>query len=93
MELVALVSLCIGVALGLRFRVFVLLPAILVTMAIITAGALTQGTSLGTISVMNVIGAACIQLGYIGSAVLRSRTSAGRSRETKNSHPARPFTY
>ena len=34
MEMVALITLCIGSALGLRFRVFVLLPAILVTIVL-----------------------------------------------------------
>lgn len=93
MELVALVTLCIGSALGLRFQVFVLLPALLATMAVITAGALSQGAGIGTISVLNVIGAACLQFGYIGGVVLWSRTSAGRLGEAKNAHPARPFTY
>jgi hypothetical protein len=93
MEMVALITLCIGSALGLRFRVFVLLPAILITIVVITAGALTQGAGIGTIAVMNVIGAICLQFGYLGGVLLWSRTSAGRLDAAKETHPARPFTY
>ena len=93
MEMVALVTLCIGIALGLRFRVFVLLPAIMVTMAVITVGTLTQGVGIGPISVMNVIGAACLQFGYLGGVVLRSLTSAAQPDKVKSSAPARPFSY
>lgn len=91
MEMLVLITLCVGSALGLRFRVFVLLPAIAAAMAIITAGALIQGASIGTIAIMNVIGAACLQFGYLGGVLLWSRTSAGRLSEAKNSHPPRPF--
>ena len=90
MEMVALAALCIGWALGLRFKVFILIPAILVAVAVITAWALTQGASIGTISVMNVIGVAGLQFGYLGGTLLWSLTS-GRPGEAKNSQPARPF--
>lgn len=92
MEWVALITLCIGSALGLRFRVFVLLPGILITMAVITVGAFAQGAGIGTISVMNVIGATCLQFGYLGGVLLWSRTSSRRLGEAGRSHPARPFT-
>lgn len=92
MEWVALITLCIGSALGLRFRVFVLLPAILITMAVITVGGIAQGAGIGTISVMNVIGATCLQFGYLGGVLLWSRTSSRRLGEASRSHPVRPFT-
>jgi hypothetical protein len=91
MEMVALATLCIGWALGLRFKVFILIPAILVGVAVITAWALTGGASIGTISVMNVIGVACLQFGYLGGTLHWSLTSAGRLGEAGNSRPARPF--
>lgn len=91
MEMVALTTLCIGSALGLRFRVFVLLPAVLVGAIVITAWALAQGVTIGSIAVLNVVGATCLQFGYLGGAMLWSLTSAGRFGGTKNSQPARPF--
>jgi hypothetical protein len=69
------------------------MAAIVVTMVVITAGALTQGAGIGTIAVMNVIGATCLQFGYLGGVLLWSRTSAGRLSAAKDSHPARPSTY
>jgi hypothetical protein len=91
MEMVALTTLCIGSALGLRFRVFVLLPAVLVGAIVITAWALTQGVTIGSIAVLNVVGATCLQFGYLGGAVLWSLTSAGRFGGTKNPQPTPPF--
>lgn len=93
MELMALITLCIGATLGLRFRVFVLIPAILATVLVVTAGGLIQGTGIGTIAVMNVICAVCLQFGYLGGVLLWSRTTAGRFDAAKNSPPARPYTY
>ena len=92
MEIVALVALCIGSALGLRFQVFIMLPATATCVAVITVVALSQGSSIGTISVLNVIGAVCLQFGYLGGTLLWSWSSAGRLREAKNSQAARIFT-
>jgi hypothetical protein len=91
METVALAALCIGSALGLRFKVFILIPAILVGVAVITAWTLASGASIGTISVMNVIGVACLQFGYLGGVLLWSLTSTGRSGEAKSPQPSRSF--
>jgi hypothetical protein len=91
METVALATLCIGSALGLRFRVFVLLPAIFVGVTVITTWALAQGATIGSIAVLNVVGATCLQFGYLGGAVLGSLISSGRFGGSKNSQPARPF--
>ena len=89
MEMVALATLCIGSALGLRFRVLILLPAILVAVMAITAWQLSEGATLGSIALMNVLGATCLQFGYLGGVVLGSLTLAGSLGGTKNS--TRPF--
>jgi hypothetical protein len=91
MELVAIVTLCMGCALGLRFKVFILLPAILISIALITTVALSRGAGIGTVSVLNIIAAVGLQFGYLGGIWLWSMTSAGRLAERKNTHPARPF--
>jgi hypothetical protein len=91
MEMVALVTLCIGWALGLRFQVYILIPAIVAAVALITAGALSQGASIGILSVLNLIGVAGLQFGYLGGVLLWSLTAAGRPGEAKKSQPARPF--
>ena len=78
MEMMALATLWIGLALGLRFRVIVLVPAVLVAVTLITACALAQGAALGSIAVLNVVGAICLQFGYLGGTVLATRTVAKR---------------
>ena len=92
MEMVALAALCIGSALGVRCRVLILVPAIVVGGIAITAWALTQGATIGSIAVLNVVGATCLQFGYLGGAViLASLPLTGRLRGTKGSQSARPF--
>jgi hypothetical protein len=88
MELVALATLCVGSALGLRFRVFVLLPAILVAVGIITAWQLAEGATIGSIALLNVLGTTCLQFGYLGGVVLGS-LNLGSVGGTKSS--TRPF--
>ena len=91
MEMVALAALCLGSALGVRFRVLILVPATVVVGIAITAWALTQGAAIGSIAVLNVVGATCLQLGYLGGAVLASLSLAGRLGGNKGSQSARPF--
>lgn len=78
MEMVALPTLWIGLALGLRFRVIVLIPAVLVVVTLITACALVQGAALGSIAILNIVGAICLQFGYLGGTVLATMTVAGQ---------------
>jgi uncharacterized membrane protein len=89
--MVALTMLCIGSALGLRFTIFVLLPAILLGLFACTAYGLAQGTTIWPITLTNVIGAACLQIGYLGGALLKFLIFAGRFDGTKSSQSARRF--
>ena len=91
MEIVALTMLCIGSALGLRFRVLVLLPAILLGLIVMTACGLAQGATIWSITLTNVVGATCLQFGYVAGALLGFLTLAGRLGGTKGSRSARPF--
>jgi hypothetical protein len=81
--------LCIGSALGLRFRVLVLLPAILLGLIVITACGLAQGATIWSITLTNVVGATCLQFGYLGGVLLGFLTFGG----TKGSQSARPFAH
>ena len=93
MEMIALTMLGIGSALGLRFKVFVLLPAILLGLFICTAWGLAQGTTIWSITLTNVVGAACLQFGYLGGASLKFLIFAERLVGTKSSQSARPFAH
>jgi hypothetical protein len=91
METVVLATLCIGSILGLRFSVFVMLPAVLVVVTAITAWALAQGSTLGSIAILNVVGVTCLQFGYLGGSLLASLALPGRFGGDKRSQSARPF--
>ena len=91
MEMVALSMLGIGSALGLRFKIFVLLPAILLGLLMCTAYGLAQGTTIWSITLTNVVGVTCLQVGYLGGALLKFLIFAGRFDGTKSSPSARPF--
>jgi hypothetical protein len=88
---VALMMLGIGSALGLRFRIFVLLPVILLGLFVCTAFGLAQGTTVRSIMLTNVIGATCLQIGYGGGALLKFLVFTGRFEGTRSSQSARPF--
>jgi predicted exporter len=69
---IAIASLCIGAALGLRFRVLVLLPVIILEFAILTATGIARDHDGQWIVLANLAGVVCVQLGYISGILLRS---------------------
>jgi len=90
-EMVALMMLGIGSALGLWSRIFVLLPVILLGLFVCTAFGLAQDTTIWSIMRTNVIGATCLQIGYLGGALLKFLIFTGRFDGTRSSQSARPF--
>jgi len=95
--LLAIFTLLFGVALGQRFTILVLIPAILATLGVaIGLGiARTQGT--GTIVLATVAAVACLQIGYLlGLGIrqlievrarrLRSASFADSSRARRPAH-------
>jgi hypothetical protein len=75
---IAISSVCLGAALGLRFRVFALFPVIILEMLVVTTFGLAQNHSVGTIVLANIIGAFCLQLGYIVGTLPRYLLAAAR---------------
>src|ERR1700739_1918446 len=69
METLILASLCIGAAAGLPLRVFVLFPLIFLCLVVVTTWGLAQNQSCWSIIVMNFVGSACLQLGYLVGTV------------------------
>ncbi len=88
METVALMMLGIGAALGLRFRIFVLLPVILLGFFVCTAFWLTHSTTIWSIMLTGVVGATCLQIGYLGGALLKFLIFTGRFHGTRSSQSA-----
>jgi hypothetical protein len=69
------------------------LPAILLGLFVCTACGLAQGTTIWSITLTNVVGATCLQFGYLGGALLKLLIFAGRFDGTKSSQSARPFAH
>jgi hypothetical protein len=93
MGTLALTSLCIGAALGLRFRVFALFPVILLGFIVITVWGLCLGQAGWSIVLMNVVGATCLQFGYLGGTLPRFLIIAARLGRAENPQPVRPFAH
>lgn len=91
METVAIAMLGLGTAFGVRFRIFVLVPVISLNLFIFTAIGVAQGASIWSITLTTMVGATCLQLGYLGGALLKLFISAGRLGGNGSSQAARPL--
>lgn len=91
METVALMMLGIGAALGLRFRIFVLLAVMLLGFFVCTVFGLAQGTTIWSIMTTGVVGATFLQIGYLGGSLLKFLIFADRFHGTRSSRSARRF--
>ncbi len=63
-------ALLLGSALGMRFKVLVLIPALAVAFAAIAAIGLVDGNSIATIAIATVVAAFCLQVGYLAGAIV-----------------------
>ena len=91
METLILASLCGGAAGGMRLRVFVLFPMIILCLIVVTAWGLVQNQTGWSIIVMNFVGSACLQLGYLAGSVPSFLMIAARHGRREHSQPVRPF--
>ena len=71
MVLLILSMLCIGAALGVRFKVLVLVPAIGLAFIAILAGGVARGDSVSTILIAIVLASSCLQIGYLCGILVR----------------------
>jgi hypothetical protein len=92
METLILASLCVGAAAGVRLRVFALFPLIFLCLVVVTASWLAQNQTVWSIIVMNFIGPACLQLGYLAGMVPTLIIAASQSRRERP-QPVRPSLY
>jgi hypothetical protein len=74
----------VGALLGLRFRVMIIVPAIFIAAAIVTASGTARGDGAAAIAVAVIVVAASLQVGYFAGAVLRAIVGAiGTSNEDR----------
>jgi membrane protein DedA with SNARE-associated domain len=91
--LLAIFMFLVGAALGQRFTVFVLLPAILVTLGVAIGLGIVRAQTPGTIALVTIAAIACLQIGYLLGLGMRqlvqSRASRLRSGSFADSSRAR----
>ena len=76
MLMIVAIGVVAGFALGLRFRVLILVPSIGLALAIIAIAGI--GHSTGWIALAMVIAAASIQMGYLGGVVAMHLVAAAK---------------
>jgi len=93
METLILASLCVGAAAGVRLRVFVLFPLIFLGLVVVTAWGLAQNQTVWSIIVMNFVGSACLQLGYLAGMVPGFLVVTARQSRRERPQPVRPLLH
>ena len=79
MSLLIVLVFLIGAVLGMRFKVFILVPAIGSTLAAIVAGGVAYGTNVPVILATAVLAATSLQIGYLGGLATRHSMAVARS--------------
>ena len=69
----AIIGVFVGIALGLRFKVLVLVPAIASAIIFVAIAGLARGDGFGSIFLAMVIVGVALQLGYLVGIVLAKR--------------------
>jgi hypothetical protein len=87
-----IIAALVGIGLGLRFRISVLLPAILVTVAIVAIHGIALGDSASTTAITLFLVVTSLQVSYLTGCVLRvvlalARVSDGTPTVGRGGHP------
>jgi hypothetical protein len=91
METLIFASICVGAAAGVRLRVFALFPLMFLCFIVVTAWVLAQNQTVWLIIVMNFVGAACLQQGYLTGAVPSFLIISVRQSRRERPNRVRPF--
>jgi hypothetical protein len=86
MILIAISGALLGAVFGLRFRVLVLLPAILLGVLSVAVISATSGTPVSTMVINATAWTVAIQFGYLGGLFTRFIMVAARLRTLPHSH-------
>jgi hypothetical protein len=78
--LLAIFTFLVGAVLGQRFTVFVLVPAILVTLGVAIGLGIALAQTPGTIVLATVAAVVCLQIGYLAGLGIRQLIQARASR-------------
>src|SRR5690242_10323920 len=75
----AVSTLLLGVALGMRFKVLILVPALALALVTLAGVGLAGGNGVAARAVAAVLASCCLQLGYVAGAFARFSRSSGQS--------------
>jgi hypothetical protein len=79
MVILILVAAVVGTLLGLRCKFFVLVPIAGITLCIVTFSGLARGDGFGRITIMMIVAAVVLQLGYVLGNVIQAVIERPRS--------------
>jgi hypothetical protein len=71
-----------GASLGIRFKVFILIPTIGFILIIILAHGFARGTSVWGVLIAAIVASSCLQVGYIFSFSIRHSADSARSKRS-----------
>jgi hypothetical protein len=86
MWVLSLISLFAGIALGTRFKVLVLVPGSLLTLAAALTGGTAASHTLSATALNAVLALTSLQFGYFLGAIVRSALAAARARRANWHH-------
>lgn len=89
MAIVVMITFLVGMILGLRFRVLILLPVIAIVLAAVFAGRLAHAEFLTHVTLAAILSVTCLQLGYLGGVISRCLLST-LPRQAASSRAAHP---
>ena len=84
MSTLILLSILLGALLGIRFKVFVLIPAIAFALVVILAYGMAFATGASGILVAIAVASSCLQIGYMFSIIARHGTTLAREGRARN---------
>ena len=86
MSMLIFSAFLLGAALGMRFKVFILIPVAAFALIAIVAASIAHGNSVSGTLIAGVLTLCCLQIGYISGVVTRySLTQARAERQRKAS--------
>jgi len=82
MSMLILLAFLLGAVLGMRFKVFILIPAIGFALIGILAGGIARGNGVSSTLIAAVLASSCLQIGYLlGIIYSVALNRAGRQRK------------
>jgi hypothetical protein len=69
----------LGAVLGMRFKVFILLPAVAFAVCIVAVAGIVNSSPASTVFIAAVLTSVCLQFGYVGGVVTRHITVLART--------------